>query len=109
MGIGLRGTAVLTLNRHNCTIQSDSRTVRSPSPNAGRLTLYMDDADERGQPDELLADGVAHYHLEEQSWVALVDWNTIRHASEDAMPSIPESNSINGAQPRNAKATKSQN
>lgn len=48
------------------------------------LTLYMDDADDQGQPDELLADGVVHYNEEERVWVASVDWSAIRHASDDS-------------------------
>lgn len=52
------------------------------------LTLYMDDADDRGQPNELLAEGVAHYCPHEQVWVASVDWDRVRHASEDRTSSI---------------------
>ena len=52
------------------------------------LTLYMDDADDRGQPDELLADGLAHYDLGEQVWVASVDWDSVRHASDDRKSSL---------------------
>jgi hypothetical protein len=52
------------------------------------LTLYMDDADDRGQADELLAEGVVHYHPEERLWVASVDWATVRHASETRSSSI---------------------
>ncbi|HTU91429.1 MAG TPA: hypothetical protein VMF69_15210 [Gemmataceae bacterium] len=74
-----------------------------------RLTLYMDDADDCGQPDELLADGVAHYHSEEQSWVASVDWDTVRHASEEKEQLLSEGSSVNGAQPRDARATESPN
>lgn len=48
-----------------------------------RLTLYMDDADDGGQPDELPAEGIAHYCPQEHVWVASVDWDTVRHASEE--------------------------
>ena len=47
------------------------------------LTLYMDDADEQGQPDELVAEGVVHFNQEENCWVATIDWSALRHASED--------------------------
>jgi hypothetical protein len=47
------------------------------------LTLYTDDTDDRGRPDELLADGVVRYNADEQCWVAEVDWGAVRHASED--------------------------
>src|SRR5437867_12229277 len=55
------------------------------------LTLYTDDADDQGQPDELRAEGVAHYDAEGQCWVAAIDWSAIRHdsfeRSEHARPS----------------------
>jgi hypothetical protein len=47
------------------------------------LTLYSDDADDQGQPDELRAEGVVHYDADEQYWVATIDWTAIRHASEE--------------------------
>ncbi len=46
------------------------------------LTFYMDDADNEGQPDEILVDGEVSYHAAEQCWVARVDWSTVRHASD---------------------------
>jgi hypothetical protein len=46
------------------------------------LTLYTDDADDAGRPDELLADGTVHYNEQEKCWVAAIDWQAIRHASE---------------------------
>jgi hypothetical protein len=60
------------------------------------LTFYMDDADDEGKPDELLAEGVVHYHAEEKAWVATVDWSAVRHASDAKDPSPPTSNSPNG-------------
>ncbi len=50
------------------------------------LTFYMDDADDQGGPDELLGDGVVHYDENERSWVASIDWSTIRHASDEGKP-----------------------
>jgi hypothetical protein len=47
------------------------------------LTFYMDDADDSGEPDELLADGVVHYDEVECHWVASVDWSALRHASDE--------------------------
>ena len=47
------------------------------------LTLYGDDANDEGQPDELLADAVVHYNQAEQCWVAAIDWQAIRHASDE--------------------------
>ena len=47
------------------------------------LTFYTDDADDQGQPDELRVDGVVHYDQATQGWVAAVDWNALRHASDE--------------------------
>ena len=46
------------------------------------LTFFMDDADDQGQADELLVEGVVHYSEEDRNWVASVDWPTVYHASE---------------------------
>jgi len=57
-----------------------------------RLTFYMDDANDSGKPDDLLAEGVTHYDPAEQCWVAAVDWPTLRHASdENSLPIDPNS------------------
>jgi len=50
-----------------------------------RLTFYMDDANDRGEPDDLLAEGVTHYDHANQCWVAAVDWPTLRHASQESL------------------------
>ena len=55
------------------------------------LTLYMDDADDKGRPDELLADGVVHFNESERRWVAAIDWSAIRHASQEKSPEANES------------------
>lgn len=46
------------------------------------LTFWMDDADDNGQPDEMLAEGIVHFNAAQQCWVAEVDWNALRHASD---------------------------
>jgi hypothetical protein len=48
-----------------------------------QLTAYADDIDENGQLDELIADAVATYSDVERCWVAMIDWNAIRHASDE--------------------------
>jgi hypothetical protein len=53
------------------------------------LTFYTDDADDDGRPDELLADGVVHYDEGERCWVAAIDWNDLRHASDEATRTAP--------------------
>lgn len=47
------------------------------------LTFYTDDADDQGRPDVLLAEGVVHYDAEANCWVAAVNWDAIRHASDE--------------------------
>jgi hypothetical protein len=47
------------------------------------LTLYSDDGDEQGNPDQLLAEGVVHYNDDEKCWVAAIDWRNVRHASDE--------------------------
>jgi len=47
------------------------------------LTLYSDDEDAAGNPDELRAEGIVHYDGSQECWVAEIDWKAIRHASEE--------------------------
>jgi hypothetical protein len=47
------------------------------------LALYTDDANEEGQADPLVAEGVVHFDKTEKCWVAVIDWKAIRHASEE--------------------------
>ena len=47
------------------------------------LTLYDYDANDEGEPDNLLAEGVVHFNKAENCWVAAIDWHAIRHASEN--------------------------
>lgn len=49
------------------------------------LTVYMDDTDDHGQPDDLVAVGVVE-HSQDEGWVARIDWDTVRHASETHHP-----------------------
>ncbi len=53
------------------------------------LTFYMDDADDRGEPDELRTEGVVHYDERASIWVASVDWSAVRHASDEESRSGP--------------------
>jgi hypothetical protein len=48
------------------------------------LTFYTDDEDDQGRPDELLAEGVVRLDEETRGWVAEVDWNSLRHASDES-------------------------
>jgi hypothetical protein len=47
------------------------------------LTFYMDDANDAGEPDDLLVEGVTTYDAAGQCWVAAVDWHSVRHASDE--------------------------
>ena len=67
------------------------------------LTFYTDDGNEKGEYDELRAEGMVHYDERERSWVASVDWSAIRHASDDGKmtgvalkPSDPGLSNANG-------------
>ncbi|MEX2188332.1 MAG: hypothetical protein WD875_16110 [Pirellulales bacterium] len=46
------------------------------------ISLYSDDADDQSQQDDLTVAGTATYSDEERCWVAVVDWETVRHASQ---------------------------
>jgi hypothetical protein len=50
------------------------------------LTLYSDDADERGRTDDLEVSGVVEYSRSEGCWVARIDWSAIRHTSDITAP-----------------------
>ena len=45
------------------------------------LDLYSDDADDTGAADELLVKGRVEFSRDEHTWVAVVDWAQIGHAS----------------------------
>ena len=53
------------------------------------LTLYMDDADDAGRPDELRIEGVVRFNENENCWVAAVDWSALRHASDESITGSP--------------------
>lgn len=67
-----RGTAI-DLARHGVVLSEGLR-----------LTLYVDDAGADGQPDDLIVEGVVEYDRAAGHWTARIDWNAIRHASDEA-------------------------
>ena len=70
--------------RLNCLGTTDDLARQAITLHDGMaLTLYSDDADEKGQLDELLVDGVASFSNEENCWVATIDWSAIHHASDE--------------------------
>jgi hypothetical protein len=46
------------------------------------ISLYTDDADDEGRPNDLVVVGTATYANEERCWVAVVDWTAVRQASQ---------------------------
>ncbi|MBI2807072.1 MAG: hypothetical protein HYX68_18995 [Planctomycetes bacterium] len=48
------------------------------------LTVAMDDADDAGNPDDLMADAVVRYNEKEKCWVAQIDWSKVQNRSERA-------------------------
>ena len=47
------------------------------------LIFYTDDANDAGEADELIAEGVVHFDEAARYWVAAIDWNALRHAADD--------------------------
>ena len=47
------------------------------------LIFYTDDANDAGEADELLAEGVVHYDEAGRRWVAAIDWNALHHTSDE--------------------------
>lgn len=69
--------------RLNCVGTVEDLSQQQVELRAGLvLTLYSDDLNEQGQPDELLVEGVVSFSEEEHCWVAVIDWDAIHHASD---------------------------
>jgi hypothetical protein len=60
-----------------------------------RLTLYSEDGDANGEPCELQTEGVVQFSVDEQGWVAVIDWDDLRHVAIESpngrVPSGPTS------------------
>lgn len=50
------------------------------------VVIYMDDADDAGHPDDLMADAIIRYNKQEKCWVAEVDWDKVCNRSEREQP-----------------------
>lgn len=48
------------------------------------VVLYADDADNAGHPCRVIADGTVTFSDDEHCWVAVIDWQQIRHARPDS-------------------------
>jgi hypothetical protein len=46
------------------------------------LTVRADDADDSGNPDDLMADAVIRYNEDDKCWVAQVKWEEVKNRSE---------------------------
>lgn len=57
------------------------------------LTFYMDDGDEDGNTDNLLANGVVDYDHINNRWVAVIDEMTFRHSSDEIATGVKSENS----------------
>ena len=58
------------------------------------VTLYSDDLDASGQPDELRVEGVVSFSEPEHCWVAAIDWSAIRHASDEHPAAVGRSEPV---------------
>jgi hypothetical protein len=47
------------------------------------LRMWTDDSNDQGEPDPLLFEGVARWDAGENCWMADVDWDAVRHASDE--------------------------
>ena len=47
-----------------------------------KLLLYSDDADTRGKSDPLLVEGTVTFDSDRDRWVAVIDWDALRHESD---------------------------
>ena len=47
-----------------------------------RLSFYCDDANDAGQPDDPLFDGIVHFDTDKQQWYVLIDEGSYHHASD---------------------------
>jgi len=47
-----------------------------------KLLLYSDDADSDGRCDPLLVEGTVQFDSERDQWVAVIDWDSLRHESD---------------------------
>jgi hypothetical protein len=52
------------------------------------LTLFQDDADANGHPQQLVVDGSVEYSDEEKCWVAAIDWDAIQDVPMTGFQSV---------------------
>jgi hypothetical protein len=47
-----------------------------------KLSFYSDDADDFGNEDDLVVQGVVKYDRNHEQWVAVIDWDKIKNISK---------------------------
>ena len=71
------------------------------------LTITTDDADDDGNSDDLMADGVIRYNEKEKCWVAQIDWSNVQNRSEREKTSpVKSSRGLKNASAPHSKVTK---
>lgn len=48
-----------------------------------KVGFWMDDANDRGEEDNLLFEGTVHFDAQRQQWYALIDWTSFHHESDE--------------------------
>jgi hypothetical protein len=48
-----------------------------------KVGFWMDDANERGENDNLIFEGTVHFDSQRQRWYALIDGTSFRHESNE--------------------------
>ncbi len=46
-----------------------------------KLVFYSDDADDNGNQDDLLVEGIVELDLEKERWTAKINWDEIKNIS----------------------------
>jgi hypothetical protein len=65
---------------------NDLARLNLPLSEGLELLLYSDDADQDGDPKQLVIEGSVAFSSEEHCWVARIDWNQIRQRAIDSPP-----------------------
>lgn len=62
--------------------QADLAAENIELTNGLELTFYMDDQNDDGNPDNLIVNGIVQYDDVNSRWVAIINWDKIRHESD---------------------------
>jgi hypothetical protein len=81
-------------NRIRLTSQGTRASLQRLGPELHEgmpLTFPIADADDQGNPDDILVDGIVHFSAAEKLWVAAVDWNAVYHVSDKSAGAVKAS------------------